>query len=237
MEEDKEVTHVPHMEQGEKLKALYNHLNDELFDGALPMVYLKLDRTNRFIRGHYAVDVWTDEDGIRWNEININANAFANGDFKGAVTVFVHEMVHHWQQTWGMPSRTGYHNAEYAGKCRDLGIECIDPETRKPVNAAQNMDCELIEGGKLEEVIYNLPDEMVFPYHPADFELPGNEKGGGEREQGRGGENPEQRKPKTPGKRSKYTCAQCGTNVWGKSGLSIVCGICGRAFVQAPDKE
>jgi hypothetical protein len=35
----------------------------------------------------------------------------------------------------------------------------------------------------------------------------------------------------------KYTCPQCGENVWGKSGLSDVCGDCGVPRVAADGNE
>src|SRR4030095_15194387 len=39
------------------------------------------------------------------------------------LSTLVHEMAHVWQETYGEPSRRGYHNRQWAGKMREVGLQ------------------------------------------------------------------------------------------------------------------
>jgi hypothetical protein len=39
------------------------------------------------------------------------------------LSTLVHEMVHVWQETYGNPSRRGYHNRQWAEKMREVGLQ------------------------------------------------------------------------------------------------------------------
>ena len=39
------------------------------------------------------------------------------------ISTLVHEMAHVWQETYGDPSRRGYHNRQWAEKMREIGLQ------------------------------------------------------------------------------------------------------------------
>jgi hypothetical protein len=55
------------------------------------------------------------------DEIALNPQYFYESDIKVLQTL-VHEMVHMWQKYFGTPSRSGYHNREWANKMESVGL-------------------------------------------------------------------------------------------------------------------
>ena len=123
-------------------------------------------------------------------------------------TYLIHEMIHLWQQDHGKPSRSGYHNKQFAEKCNSIGITAESPDGK---NTGQLISSNIIPNGKAEKAIMEIPEELVFPWYTKNLQLPGEENG----------------KPEAPaqngGKRSAYTCPICGIKAWGRPGLKIGC--------------
>ena len=64
------------------------------------------------------------------DEIALNPTHFATRSPAAVLSTLAHEMAHLWQYHFGKPSRTGYHNKEWAAKMREIGL--IPSDTGEP---------------------------------------------------------------------------------------------------------
>ena len=214
----------PAIEEADALTSAFEYLNEELFDNMLPMVKLSLTRNPRVKKGHFAENAWVDEDGTEWHEIAINAQWYAEvQDWRLAMTTMVHEMGHLEQADKGTAGRESYHNVEYVTRMREMGVDSIDPESGDPVSSGDRVSSALIPGSKLEQSLLDMPEEYIFPYlpklFPDDPPIPPKQQGV---------PTPE---PKKRGVKTKYSCAKCGLNMWGKPDSRIACLDCNREMV------
>jgi hypothetical protein len=118
-------------------------------------------------------------------------------------------MVHRWQQEYGHPSRTGYHNREWAAKMEEVGL--VPSSTGEPggEKVGQGITHYIAEDGPFERAFHAMPAEFLLPWaceEPAGTHL-GLAKN-----------------------KVRYTCPGCGANVWGKPALSISCDDCREPF-------
>ena len=213
----------PAIEEADALTNAFEYLNEELFDNQLPMVKLSLTRNPRVKKGHFAENAWVDEAGVEWHEIAINAQWYAEvQDWRLAMTTMVHEMGHLEQSVLGIAGRESYHNREYVTRMRAMGVDSINPETGEPATSGDRVSSALIPGGRLEEALMVMPEEYIFPYLPKLFpeDPPQQPK--------TAGPAPE---PKKRGVKTKYTCAKCGLNMWGKPEARVACLECNREMM------
>ena len=213
----------PAIEEADALTSAFEYLNEELFDNQLPMVKLSLTRNPRVKKGHFAENAWVDEAGVEWHEIAINAQWYAEvQDWRLAMTTMVHEMGHLEQADKGTAGRETYHNVEYVTRMRLMGVDSTDMEGN-PVSSGDRVSSALIPGGKLEQALLDMPEEYIFPYLPKlmpdDPPTPAPQGPGPAPE------------PKKRGVKTKYTCAKCGLNMWGKPESRIACLECNREMV------
>jgi predicted SprT family Zn-dependent metalloprotease len=57
------------------------------------------------------------------HELALNPDNFTGRSDELILSTLVHEMAHVWQETYGEPSRRGYHNRQWAGKMREVGLQ------------------------------------------------------------------------------------------------------------------
>lgn len=224
----------PAWEQGWSLQNVFDYLNDELFEGKLPPTMLCLSRNQNILGGYFTPERWYNEDGKAVGEIAINANNIKGQGMVRTFTIMIHEMVHLWQFSFGNPSRSGYHNQEWANKCKEIGLQ---PFTADDKEIGQAVDTKLITGGKAETVIAEMPEHFTLPWMTEPLNV---EQGGGGGEGGQGGgppDDPRQPKPKRPGSRFKYTCPACGFNLWGKAGGNFECLDCKQLIIQQKEGD
>jgi len=212
----------PAIEEADALTNAFEYLNEELFDNELPMVKLSLTRNPRVKKGHFAENAWVDEAGVEWHEIAINAQWYAEvQDWRLAMTTMVHEMGHLEQCARGNAGRESYHNRQYVDRMRAMGVDSLDMEGNR-VSSGDRVSSSLIVGGKLEGVLLVMPEEYIFPYLPKL--MPDDPP----QEPRTAGPAPE---PKKRGVKTKYTCAKCGLNMWGKPESRIACLDCNREMM------
>ena len=222
--EEKEVSLNPSVDQSISLIHAFDYLNNKLFEGVLPRPMLIFTRNPKVIGGYYSPSKWFNSAGDGVDEIAINANSMVEGDEIELFQVLIHEMTHQWQQWNGTPGRGGYHNREWADFALSIGLKPIntsdpDAETGDTINTI------LIKGGKAMLVLANMPEEISIPFYAeilGDSSVPDKAA------------LPEQTPTPAPkaGKRMKYTCPKCGTNLWGKAKLNIMCIDCNTIFVE-----
>lgn len=205
------------------LDQAFDYFNAELFGGQLPLVLLTFQRHGQAY-GYYAPKRFKARHGDETtDEIALNPEMFNTPDLEILQTL-VHEMAHLWQQHFGKPSRSGYHNAQWAKKMMEIGL--MPSDTGKPggKTTGQHMGDYPITGGRFEEAARQLL-ESGFAVHWMDNwkknGQPSADDGDGE-EEGEAGQ-PAEPKPKN---KIKYTCPTCQANVWGKPALKLICGEC-----------
>lgn len=199
------------------LQSAFDYFNRALFRGNLPDVLITLNRKagtygyfskQRFTRrGTQSTFPLVNKNNIL-SEISLNPDTFDRSDTEILATL-VHEMCHHWQHHFGNnPSKTaGYHNAEWANKMRQVGLQPIS-ETTGTRGTGKRVSHEINETGPF------LRDCQEFLATNKEFDLSWTSK---ERKPARKKHN------KTV---FRYDCPTCDNWVRGPVDTSVVCGDC-----------
>jgi hypothetical protein len=117
-------------------------------------------------------------------------------------------MAHQWQQQHGKPSRTSYHNKEWAKKMREVGLVPSDTGAPGGKEVGQKVSHYIEAGGPFAVACADL-------LNSGRVELAYIERWGDE----------DARKKKAASK-TKYTCPGCATNAWAKPATRLICGDC-----------
>ena len=195
------------------LQRAYAFFNGELYGDELPDCLITLQRRKRSCGyfsprkfRHVRQDMTTDE-------IAMNPAYFLEQGTVEVLQTLVHEMAHLWQEHYGKPSRRGYHNKEWAAKMESVGLMPSSTGQEGGKKTGQSMSDYPIQGGaflaackKLLATGFSIPWGDM-PEDDANSAASGN------------GSN-----------RLKYICPGCGSNIWGKPGLNVVCGDCMQRF-------
>jgi predicted SprT family Zn-dependent metalloprotease len=193
---------------------LFDYYNQRLFDGKLNDCMINMSR-QKGAYGFFQPQNWkkynlkkeVDKD---IHEISLNPNYLDRPNIEWHSTL-VHEMVHLWQQDFGKPSRSNYHNKQWARKMEEIGL--IPSSTGQPggKKTGQGMSHYVSTNGQFIEVFNRLMEKSI-KYSP----LQGLETN---------------KAASRKAYKTKYECP-CGNNVWGKPGLHIVCAVCNQSFEQ-----
>lgn len=140
------------------------------------------------------------------HEIVLNPDTFGGRSDADVLSTLVHEMVHHRQACFGKPGRGAYHNQEWAGAMRRVGLQ--------PVNAA-NPDRETGDACPHTIVPDGPFDRAARAYLARGAVLHRQSSSAG-------GEPAVKSRAKTV-----YPCPLCAVKVWGKPALRLICGDCG----------
>ena len=218
----------PSPEQSKALQVAYDHIQASCFPDNMPQCMLTFSRNTQIIGGYYAPDKWEDDEGNKIAEIAINANIMQEAEINDVFEILAHEMVHHWQECLGTPTRKGYHNTEWAGKCIEVGLKPTSHDQPGKMTG-QAISTKLIDGSPLWQALRTMPDEATLPWFASPMPVP---EPGGSGGSGGGGSHPIP--PSKPGTRTKYTCAKCGLNAWAKPNASLLCGKCHERMIGGP---
>ncbi len=193
-----------------ELQHAYNVFNPRLFDGQLPPCLITMQRKNRTY-GYFSGERWNSLLGMRADEIALNPAHFATRSTEEVLATLAHEMVHLWQHHCGKPSRSAYHNREWAATMDAIGL--CPSHTGEPggKRTGQHMGHYVVASGPFAQACTDLLDEgFVISWRDRTrAPVPG--------------------KGKTEGKagvRTKYTCPNCGLNAWAKPDVVLLCGAC-----------
>jgi len=232
--------------QFQTLDDLYKYYNIKVFGKILPECMVNLSRKPNSY-GFFAPNIWglTEEEGDEVkktvHEISLNPDYLMRPSEEWHATL-VHDMVHLWQQEFGKPSRTTYHNKEWADKMEHIGLMPSDTGQPGGKRTGQRVNQYTIPGGLFYLAFQRLdPDELEelrLKYLPV-ASLTGTKKRdkGTPEEEGEAEEwegdavERETGTEKKKGTRAKYTCP-CGNNIWGKSGLFIRCLDCDEDYTE-----
>jgi predicted SprT family Zn-dependent metalloprotease len=203
----------------------YDTFNRELFNRALPQCMITL-RTFGKARGYFSPDRFVSITEVSTvHEIALDPRQFMDRAEIEILSTLAHEMCHLWQREHGSPSRAGYHNAEWATKMRDIGLEPSSTGEPGGKTTGQQMIHYIAPGGRFETVAQRLVASGKAPLRWSDIEgflmvppdavptpLAGVAAGVRTRTVST-----------KAGKRVKYICPDCTAAVWGKGGLLVAC--------------
>lgn len=197
---------APTILQFEAYQNLFSYFNEVLFQHNLPSIILNFSRKNKNVGGFFAPQRWT-KDSVKVHEISLNPDHWQKGD-KYVVSVFVHEMVHLWQQAVGKPPRSGYHNKEWGMKMKEVGLYPSNTGKEGGKETGQSMTHYIIPKGAFEIAFDSMPKEYLLPFQSVAPPL----------------------KLVSIKNKIKYTCPACEANIWGKPNMRVECLACNQEF-------
>lgn len=230
----------------------YRHFNEALFDARLSPCMLTIQR-QKGCMGLFYPERWIAEDGVKCHELSLNPTYFGAYRIVELFQTLVHEQCHMWQQEFGRPSRSGYHNREWADKMQSIGL--MPSATGEPggKRTGQHMSDYALPGGRFLAASRALMEhgarlKWLDRYRVDDQPRSDTPLGHLEEQDAPAGllapvtalfadlENEDIKPlPAAPRRNKiKYTCGGCGCNVWGKPDLRIRCEACDRRFQSAP---
>ena len=218
---------APTEEQFTALNHAYNYFNEHLFEGKLPGCILNFSRKKN-THGFLAPERWrrVDEKNKYIHEISLTPITFYR-PLKEVFSTLVHEMVHLWQWEFGKPSRNGYHNKEWALKMESIGLIPSNTGKEGGKKTGQQMTHYIKPDGVYEVTFERIPTSYLLPFTSLEgdlFQAALAKREGNEGEDIRRSEMAKKYRPSP--KKTKYSCHNCGFNVWGKPNLSLICGSC-----------
>ncbi|MDN4572023.1 sprT domain-containing protein [Pandoraea cepalis] len=241
----------PTDEAYDPLQVAFDHYNLVLMEGCLgrrlePVIFTYQRKKSTY--GYYSYKRFTSAEGVCRDEIAINPEYFAVVPLIECLQTLVHEMVHAYQQHFGKPSRSGYHNHEFARFMQAVGL--MPSGTGRPGGplVGQAMADYPVPGGAFERATRELltrgfkitwldrfpPNETlhmpvrhgseVAPAIAADPAIAAALLAPAT--QGTALELATSARNANRSNRHKYSCGGCRLSVWGKPGLRISCTDC-----------
>lgn len=103
------------------LQRAFDHFNTHLFDGELPPCLLTL-RSSKRQRGYHHAKRFVSAEGTIIHELGLHPGHFTLQPLEVSLSTLIHEMVHHWQECFGAPTRSNHHNREWVAKMEAIGL-------------------------------------------------------------------------------------------------------------------
>jgi predicted SprT family Zn-dependent metalloprotease len=194
------------------LQEAYDHFNRELFEGALPDVFITYQR-KAHSAGYFSAERFSGRTGkFAKHELALNPDGFISQSDKQICQTLVHEMCHVNQHAFGAPSACGYHNAQWAQMMKAVGLQPSNTGMVGGKETGQHMADYVIPGGPFS-VAFDKLAKSGWRLNLQSAPRPGP----------RGGVN----------SKTKFTCSNCGQNAWGKPDLAISCIPCRQEMREA----
>lgn len=222
----------------------YDVINRSLFNDELPQAIITLQR-KRNSMGYLAPQRFiSPSTGEVVDEIAINPTYFVGRTLEDILSTLAHEMCHLWQMHFGEKKpRRAYHNKEFAQKMQSIGLVTSHNGRPDGKRVGERMSHYIQKGGPFLDVAHHLIHEknwrISFGDRFTDAGIPAKIKSR-ELEGVPGSESgfiPGVVIEKEPNKQKnlkiKYECS-CEKRVWGKPGLTIICGECKSQFKEMP---
>jgi predicted SprT family Zn-dependent metalloprotease len=192
------------------LDAAYDHFNRELFGSQLPPCLITMQR-HKGAYGYFSGGRFASLDNPQevTDEIALNPAHFAGRSPAATLSTLVHEQCHLWQHHFGKPSRSSYHNKEWAAKMREVGLTPTDTGRPGGKDTGQKVTHMIEEGGRFDRACTAyLATGTAILYHD------------------RAGDGDAAARQKKTASKTKYTCPLCEMNAWAKPNAHLICGDC-----------
>jgi hypothetical protein len=176
----------------------------------LPDCLITLQRKNGAY-GYFSGDSFATPDGSSLtDEIALNPVHFRRAT-EASLSTLVHEMVHLRQYHFGAPSRTGYHNREWASMMSETGLIASDTGAPGGRQVGQKVSHYVETGGAFEvacaELLSSGFDALLMDCS-SDKEARG----------------------KKAESKTRYICFNCLAKAWAKPKIRLICGDCDTAM-------
>lgn len=235
----------------------YEQFNAALFESKLPPCLITMRSSNR-VYGYHHSKRFVSTKGDFLDELGLHPGFFTLLPVEEVLATLLHEMVHHWQDHFGNPTRSNAHNKEWSQKMKDLGLvpsntglpggrstgrsmsHYIDPKGRF-IDVCRAV---VASGFKIEWFDRHAPRQGSFSEHrqnklketghivdlsvPPVKELPLNVDGAS---------LVYSPPPKKEATRVRYLCQKCDVKAWATPGTAIVCGNCNLVLLAASQAE
>lgn len=139
----------PTIDAYSEINMAFEHFNKNLFDGALPKCLITFQREKNTM-GYLSSKRFMNKHGDKIDELALNPAYFGIIPIQETMKTIVHEMTHLWQAHFGKPSRSGYHNAEFAKKLEEIGLMPSDTGRPGGKKVGQGINEYTIAGGLFE---------------------------------------------------------------------------------------
>lgn len=235
------------------LQSAFDHFNSELFGGELPQCLMTLRSSSR-VNGFMHQRRFVSLTGQQVSELGINPGYFALQSLEEVMSTVVHEMVHHWQNHFGTPSKSMPHNQEWADKMQSIGLMPSHSGFPGGKRTGRSMSDYILPDGpfirasrQLSDAGFALPwfDSHV-PMSPAQMQIrrsalaaTGDATVGGiapiEMAMMQGVQLSVAAPvvvASTP-KKERFVCSQCGIMAWAAPDTALECGACRVSLVPA----
>ena len=195
--------------------------NARLFGGRLPACLITMQRS-KAAYGYFAGGRFGSKDGKEiTDEIALNPSHFHERSTEQSLSTLVHEMAHLEQHHFGKPSRAGYHNKQWAGMMKAVGLIPSDTGAAGGKEVGQKITHYIEAGGRFEKACGELVKKG---FNPLYVEL--------------WTEDGEKARKKKAASKTRYTCPQCQMNAWAKPDVNLICGECDeRMLAEGGDDE
>jgi predicted SprT family Zn-dependent metalloprotease len=202
------------------LEAAYDFFNDRLFGGKLPPCLITMQRSKKAY-GYFAGGRFGAADGSSvTDEIALNPSHFRDRTTEQSLSTLVHEMTHLEQHHAGKPSRGGYHNKEWAGLMKAVGLMPSDTAAPGGRETGQQVSHYIDRDGPFSRACA----ELISKGFDALYVELWNETGKAVRK-------------KKAASKTRYSCPGCAANAWAKPGMHLICGACDRRMEPFQDEE
>lgn len=199
-----------------QLEKMYNIINIDKFDGALPMPIITV-QSKPGTWGHCSrAKVWKRKEDDTY-ELNI-ASEVLNREIEEILDTMIHEMVHLYCRENNIQevSRGGkYHNGKFKEEAEKRGLTCY--------KAGQYGWNTQANDGLIEYALSKGWSEIKIGRQDRALPMPGLQAGSGAREP---------RPGKAPSSTRKYQCPKCKNSVRATKDLVVICGACMEVMVK-----
>lgn len=199
----------PTKELYDALYGAFDFFNSTLFSGTLPPVVLVLHRKRR-AHGYFWAGQWADprQRGRKTlsnsvPEIALNPETMGRKPME-VLSTLVHEMVHHEQHAFGTPGKVA-HNKEWAEMMDRIGLTPTSTGKKGGKRTGRSVTHMIVKDGPFAQAC----ETFLAGEQNAKIILAGSPAARGPR--------------KRDLSKVKHTCKTCGTNIWGKQGLTVRC--------------
>jgi predicted SprT family Zn-dependent metalloprotease len=191
------------------LQTAYDHFNAQLFGGQLPPCLVTLQRKAKAY-GYFAPQRFGGRDGANvTDEIALNPSHFKDRTDEQSLSTLAHEMAHLWQQHFGKPGRTAYHNKEWAAKMHEIGLHPSTTGAPGGKETGQKCSHYIVDGGPYARAYAALARTGFAPLYVELW-----------------AEGDAAKAKKKAASKTKYTCPDCDANAWAKPHTRLICGEC-----------
>jgi SprT-like family len=191
------------------LLTAFSHFNRTLFRGGLPDCLITLQRkANTY--GYFSPDKFAaiGDAATTAHEIAMNPAHFGVRTPKDVCSTLVHEMAHLWQQCFGEPSRSGYHNRQWVAVMHRIGLT---PVSANGKGTGYSVTHSIVDGGPFDLSFQAFAANPTIAWGDAATPVGASMPGGAKQ------------KPK----RLTFVCPSCSQKVMGVPSTRVRCEFCG----------